>query len=92
VPGKTITVAKTGGPGSPVVGPASGPSNLSGVVTFSVTSPTAGTDTFQATDTTDGVGITEAASVTFTLGPVDPTASHVVANRCRSLPAERLPP
>jgi predicted outer membrane repeat protein len=65
VSGKTVTLAKSSGPGSPTISAASGPSNGSGVVTFTVKSTTAGADAFQATDTTDTVVITQTASVTF---------------------------
>ncbi|MCL5734933.1 MAG: IPT/TIG domain-containing protein [Actinobacteria bacterium] len=79
VAGKTVTLAKTSGPGSPTVSAASGPSNASGVVTFTVKSTTAGADVFTATDTTDAVVITQTATVTFTAGPVSASQSTVVA-------------
>ena len=41
VSGKTVTLAKNSGPGSPVIGAASGSSSASGVVTFTVKSTTA---------------------------------------------------
>ena len=75
VSGKTVTLAKTSGPGSPTIGVASGASNASGVVTFTVKSTTAGTDVFTATDVTDAsLVITATASVTFTPA----TATHFV--------------
>jgi hypothetical protein len=65
VSGKTVTLAKSSGPGSPTISAASGPSNGSGVVTFTVKSTTAGADAFAATDTDDSLVITPTATVTF---------------------------
>ena len=79
VAGKTVTLAKTSGPGTPTIGAASGVSSASGVVTFTVKSTTAGADVFTATDTTDAVVITQTATVTFTAGPVTAAQSTVVA-------------
>ncbi len=65
VAGNTVTL--TAGSGSSTISPASGPSNASGVVTFTVTNLTVqGPITYTATDTTAGVGITQTAAVTFT--------------------------
>lgn len=72
VSGKTVTLAKTGGAGSPTFSPASGPSSVGGIVTFTVKSTTVATDTFTATDATDSIVITQTASITFTT----PAASH----------------
>jgi len=68
VSGKTVTLAKTSGSGSPTISAASGPSSDSGVVTFTVTSTTAAADVFTATDTSDSVTVTQTATVTFTAG------------------------
>ena len=68
VAGKTVTLAKTSGPGTPTISAASGASSASGVVTFTVKSTTAGADVFTATDTTDAIAITQTATVTFTAG------------------------
>jgi predicted outer membrane repeat protein len=70
VSGKTVTLAKSSGPGSPTISAASGPSNGSGVVTFTVKSTTAGADAFQATDTDDSLVITPTATVTFIIAGV----------------------
>ncbi len=69
VAGKTVTVAKTSGPGSPVIATLAGTTDSSGIATFTVKSTTAGTDVFTATDATDGVVLTQTASVTFTAVP-----------------------
>jgi hypothetical protein len=68
VPNKNVSLAKTSGPGTPTISAASGPSDASGVVTFTVKSTTAGGDIFTATDTSDSLTITQTASVTFTPG------------------------
>jgi len=81
VAGKSVTLAKTSGPGSPVITTIAGPTNSSGLATFTVKSTTAGTDVFTATDGTDGVVITQTASVTFTAAgtAVSAATSSVVA-------------
>jgi DNA-binding beta-propeller fold protein YncE len=71
VSGKTVTLAKSSGPGTPTISAASGPSDGSGVVTFTVKSTTVGADAFQATDTTDTVVITPTATVTFIVAALD---------------------
>ena len=63
VSGKTVTLAK--GSGSSTISAASGPSDVSGVVTFTVSDTVAETTTYTATDSTDGIAITQTASVTF---------------------------
>ena len=65
VAGKAVTLAKTSGPGNPVITTVTGTSNSSGIATFTVTSTTTGTDVFTATDTSDGITVTQTASVTF---------------------------
>ncbi len=80
VSGKTVTLAKSSGPGSPTISAASGSSNAFGVVTFTVKSTTAGADVFTATDTTDTLTVTQTASVTFTAGAVSVSTSTVVAS------------
>lgn len=81
VSGKTVTLAKTLGPGSPVVSAASGPSNASGVVTFTVKSTTVGADVFAATDVTDSnLVITQKATVTFTATAATAAQSTVSAS------------
>ena len=62
--GKTVTLASSRG-ASDTISPASGTSNGSGVVTFSVKSTTTGTAVFTATDTTDSITVNQTASVTF---------------------------
>src|SRR5207245_3844209 len=73
VPGIDVSLAQASGRGTPTISAASGASNASGQVTFTVKSTTTGTDSFQATDTTDSVTIVQTAEVTF--GPVSDTHS-----------------
>jgi hypothetical protein len=81
VSGKTVTLAKTSGLGTPTISAASGPSSVAGVVTFTVKSTTAASDVFTATDTTDSsLVITATATVNFTAGAVNAGTSTVVAN------------
>ena len=70
--GKTVTLAHTAGPGTPVITTVSGTTDGSGVATFTVTSDTAGVDEFTATDETDGpTVITQKGTVTFVTKPDD---------------------
>ena len=78
VSGKTVTLSQ--GTGSSTISAASGASNASGVVTFTVKDTKAETVIYTAKDTTDNVTITQTASVTFTPGPVSATKSTVTAN------------
>ena len=81
VSGKTVTLAHTSGAGTPAVSAASGASDGSGVVTFTVNSTTAAADVFTATDTTDSnLQITPTATVTFTAGAVTAAQSTVAAS------------
>jgi hypothetical protein len=80
VVGHPVTLAQ--GTGSSTIGPASGPSNASGQVTFSVTNTTVELVTYTATDTTDTVMVTQTADVDFTPPPMlvtDAAMSTVVA-------------
>ena len=86
VPGKTVTLTQTSGPGSPIITTTQGTTDASGVATFTVKSSSAGADVFTATDTTDSVTLTATATVTFTAGAVTAAQSTVTA----SLPS--LPP
>ena len=87
IAGKTVTLASDRG-ATDTISAASGASNASGVVTFTVKSSTMGTANFTAADTTDTVTITETVPVTFTVIPpadlvlssVTATPSSVVAN------------
>lgn len=63
VPNKTVSLSANGG--SSVISAPSGPSNSSGVVTFTVKDANAETVLYTAVDTTDGVTITQKAQVTF---------------------------
>ena len=85
-PGKTVTLASSRG-ATDTISAASGPSNASGVVTFSVTSSTPGMPTFTATDTTDTVTVTQTASVTFTANPPASSGQSTVAASPASVPA-----
>ena len=82
VSGKAVTLAKSAGPGTPVItGPAPATTGVNGQTTFTVKSTTVGLDTLQATDTTDSnLTINQTASVTFTAGPVNAAHSTVSAN------------
>ena len=66
VPGKIVTLASNRG-ATDTISAASGPSDASGVVTFTVKSSTVGAPVFTATDVTDSsLVITQTATVTFT--------------------------
>ena len=78
VSGKTVTLAKTSGAGTPVIATVQGTSDASGVATFSVTSTRAALDVFAATDSTDGVTVAQTAGVTFTVGA--PSGYQITAN------------
>ena len=81
VPGKTVTLAKTSGPGTPTINTISGTSDVNGQATFTVSSPTAGVCVFTATDVTDeNIVLTNTANVTFTVGPVSLATSTVIAS------------
>lgn len=67
VSGKAVALAQ--GSGNSTISAASGPSNSSGVVTFTVKDTKAETVTYSATDTTDSIAITQTAAVGFTPGP-----------------------
>ncbi|MCF8149839.1 MAG: Ig-like domain-containing protein [Burkholderiaceae bacterium] len=65
VPGKTVSLAKSSG--TSIIAPASGVTNASGVITFTVKNGTVeGPITYTATDVTDAIVITQTAQVTFT--------------------------
>ena len=63
VSGKTVTLGQTG---QSTISTASGASNGSGVVTFTVKDTVVETATYHATDFTDGIAIAQPASVNFT--------------------------
>ena len=63
VPNKTVTLGQ--GTGQSTISAASGVSNASGVVTFTVKNTHAQTVTYTATDSTDGITISDTAVVTF---------------------------
>ena len=65
VAGKTVTLASSRG-AIDTISAASGPSNATGAVTFTVKSLTTGTAVLTATDTTDNVVVVQTATVTFT--------------------------
>ena len=75
ISGKNVSLSD--GPANSTISSASGPSNSSGVVTFTVTDSTAETATYTATDTSDGVAIADTAVVTFTPGVVSKNLSSV---------------
>ncbi|MEI6607150.1 MAG: invasin domain 3-containing protein, partial [Verrucomicrobiota bacterium] len=76
VAGKAVTLAKTSGPGSPVIATLAGTTDSAGLATFTVKSTTIGTDVFTATDVTDGVTVNQTASVTFTAAGTAVSASN----------------
>ena len=79
VSGKTVALGSSGG--SSTVSAASGPSDSSGVVSFTVRDTVAETTTYTATDTSDsGLVITATATVSFTAGPVSAVVSTVSAS------------
>lgn len=67
VPGKTVSLAALSGSSS--ISPPSGPSNASGVVTFSVSDSVPESVTYRATNVSDGITLTQTATVTFTALP-----------------------
>jgi hypothetical protein len=78
VSGKAVTLTPVNG--NSTISAASGVSNASGVVTFTVTDTTPQTVTYTAADTTDNIVIAQTASVTFTLGAVSAGKSTVSAS------------
>lgn len=66
VAGKTVTLASSRG-ATDLISATSGASNASGVVTFTVSSLTAGNPVFTATVTSDGFDVTQTAGVTFSV-------------------------
>ena len=70
ISGKTVTLAKTSGAGTPTITTVSGTTNASGQASFTVKSTTIATDVFTATNSTDGGNVTSTATVNF----VDTTA------------------
>ncbi len=82
VSGKTVSLAKTSGPGSPVINTISGTTDGGGKAVFTVTSTTPGTNVFTGTDVTDGnLVITDTATVNFLAGSVaNANTSTVVAS------------
>jgi hypothetical protein len=66
VPNKSVMLAQTSGPGSPVITTVSGTTDTNGAAVFTVSSTTPGVDVFAATDVDDGnLAIMQTASVTF---------------------------
>jgi len=65
IPGKTVTLTQSAGPGTATIIPASAVSDASGRATFTVSSTTVGADTFTARDTTDNIQLIQQATVTF---------------------------
>ena len=77
--GKTVTLTSNRGATDTIL-PASGISDTTGVVSFTVKSTTAGSAIFTATDTTDGIVIAQTATVTFAAGAPDSTHSTLSAS------------
>ena len=88
VPGKSVSVSQwvslSQPTGHAVIGPASGPSDASGKVTFAVTDTTAEVLNFRAKDTTDNLDLGSGGTVQFTAVVVsndpDPSMSTVKAD------------
>jgi cysteine-rich repeat protein len=78
VSGNTVTLSSSRG-ATDTISAASGISSLSGVVTFTVKSSTAGSSTYTATDTTDSKTITQKPGVTYDPLPT-PTPAPVCGN------------
>jgi hypothetical protein len=78
-PGKTVTLVSNRG-AADTIAAASGPSSRSGVVTFSVTSATAGSPIFTATDQSDHVKVALTATVNFSVAVVSAAKSTVTAS------------
>src|SRR5438034_7933984 len=78
VSGKAVSL--TAGSGSSTITTVSGTSNGSGQATFTVKDATAQAVTYTAKDTTDSNLVIGTVTVTFTVGPVSPSTSTVVAN------------
>lgn len=75
VSGKNVTLAKTAGPGTPVISPMGAvTTNANGEAVFTVSSSTVGSVELTATDTTDSVTITQTATVGF----VDPNTPQII--------------
>lgn len=79
VAGKNVSLAKSSGPGAPVITTVQGMTDASGMAIFTVKSATAGVDVFTATDTTDSLVVTQTASVTFLAFADAPVLSSAVA-------------
>lgn len=89
VASKSVTLAKTSGPGTPTITTVSGTTNASGQASFTVVSSTVGTDVFTATDTTDSnLVITQTASVTF----IDVSAPSVPGTPTTTTPTNNTKP
>ena len=86
VSGKTVTLASSRG-GLDTITPGSASTNANGVATFSVSSMTRGDAVLTATDTSDNLILTQQATVSFTVGAVDPFVSTVSASPS-SVPAD----
>jgi uncharacterized repeat protein (TIGR02543 family) len=89
VAGKTVTLAKTSGPGTPTISAASGPSDFEGVATFTVRSIAAGVDVFTATDTTDAdLVLAQTATVAFTSAQTYTVTYHGNGSTGGSVPVD----
>ena len=68
ISGKSVSLAKSSGPGSPTITTVVNVTDASGHGSWTVKSTTAGADYFQARDTTDDILVTATANVNFTAG------------------------
>ena len=78
VAGQTVTLASSRG-ASDTISPASGISDASGVVTFTVKSTTLGASVFTASVTSDSLVVVQTATVNFIAGAVNAANSTVTA-------------
>ena len=81
VPGKTVTLAKSGG--SSTITTRLGCDERLGGATFTVTDTVAESTVYTAHDTTDSVTVAQTASVSFTAGAVTAAQSSVARRRRR---------
>ena len=87
--GKTVTLTSSRG-ATDTISAASGTSDASGVVTFTVKSATTGAAVLTATDTTDAVVVTQTPTVTFTTPPLVSMANSTVIAAPNTVPSDGI--
>ena len=78
IAGKSITLEKSRGDGTPEITPTSATTNSTGIATFTIKSSTEGSFSYNVNNTTDGMTLTQTASVSFT--PLE-DAKPVISSR-----------